>query len=965
MKNRHAIAFGLCIFAASAVSLASETSYVWTPSDRTTQFGAATVGYSAEPENKVESVVLSASVSDREPTVVFTGGNAFEFAAGATVGIGPNANLRFETPVSGGGISLTDAYNGTSSTNAFDNWLYDATTSVLVFPGMSVSEVEIESVWLWSGAIPSVVVHDGTNIVRTATTLSAEFQVMDGPHAKGVRVTLSDAEDGIHACVNYARYLRNASRAYEMSFDDLAALKAAGGNSVSIVRDSVSNTGYGVRAVTVNSYAAIGRPTMAVAGSEYSLESVSVAPGAMLVLDGLAEGSSITNVSLDRDAELKVRNMAHAAIVGRLSGSGGRIAFGCDPIESSSVVVVTNVVPSLAGKEKELLVADATSLSDIVGWSVPSIVNAVTAPSTPVICFVTTNAEDRTIQFQVQAADGATNVKGCALEFSETAGRLFVRKLLAAYWLASDAGPGEVDILHPGDVAFKGSWTGKGYYNPSSIRLEYVADTAITAAAVAVSLDNSTARMVLPSARTDSVDGIYVGHLEGNMSDTTKEPVYCFERRIGSTIEFELQIYDGNRTKGSKYRMFQDGDDVYCSKVISWYTDSRNWVGLKSFDDYDPSEYVGTSTGASYHMTGMTVSFRRRRTMTAYLPAIAPKSVTNLAIDVGADVALAVGGGTALPEQGVVTVSGMLAVTNAQAIGSGRLTVLPGGRLSLERSNAVANDTNRAFTFDGGELMLMDDLSYMNTPTFKNGATVTKGGNSGEMRVGAKNIKWVVGGESCSTCSVPIRCVSAPNGGGEYTMEWNVADATGDDGVDFWMNAGMTEFADGIVGNINRNGGMIHKKTGAGTLRWGGLSTCTGIVQVVEGTLLLGASNALNPGTSANVQLRAKQPVQLMGGTLAAEPYVTNTVQYVSVSTNASAIALGEGSSLSADAFAGFGVGGKLNVTLGEGATLHFDTTLTADELRRIRVNGRNRALQDGNGDIVSGGIPGVMIFIR
>ena len=76
----------------------------------------------------------------------------------------------------------------------------------------------------------------------------------------------------------------------------------------------------------------------------------------------------------------------------------------------------------------------------------------------------------------------------------------------------------------------------------------------------------------------------------------------------------------------------------------------------------------------------------------------------------------------------------------------------------------------------------------------------------------------------------------------------------------------------------------------------------------------------------------------------------TNTAQYISVSTNTSAIVLGECASLSVDSFAGFGDGGRLNVTLGEGATLHFGTTLSGGELRRIRVNGNHRAEQDENG---------------
>ena len=42
-----------------------------------------------------------------------------------------------------------------------------------------------------------------------------------------------------------------------------------------------------------------------------------------------------------------------------------------------------------------------------------------------------------------------------------------------------------------------------------------------------------------------------------------------------------------------------------------------------------------------------------------------------------------------------------------------------------------------------------------------------------------------------------------------------------------------------------------------------------------------------------------------------------------------------------------------------------YPNELSGGELRRIRVNGGNRALQDANGDIVSGCLPGVMLLIR
>ena len=949
------------VCAISLAATATENSYEWNPSARQTEFGIATVGYSAEPVNTVTNITVNGDPAE-PATVVFTGGNDFEFAEDATVAFG-GGNLRFETPVTGGGIGLLRG----DELVTYDDWL-SKNSPVLAFPGMHVAEIEFENAWLLSQAIPSTVVTDFRNVVRTATTLSAEFQVKDANYAKGLRVTLEDGEGGIYAYANYARYA--TAQPYEISFDDMDEVTAHGGRDLPVVQDATSVGGYGVRSVTVRRLYADSRCTMSVSDTTYSVAAASVGAGTALEFDSLAEGSAISNLTLRGSGRVVVRDMENAEIVGDFSSSRGTLSFVNTQAEDESInAFSTNIAVSSSFAARKELLAEGLLLDEIVGWSVPSMVNSVTAPTTPVICFVVTNEAERTIRFQMQSADSYG--KASAIEFSEADGNVYMRKLLSAYWNLADAPVGTVDILNP-HISLIKSWSDTANYNPSAFDLECETDVYKTATSVAVPLADTTRRLILPGAKISDVKCIVgIDHLIGNMSDTTKAPVYCFESRTEDSIEFQLQIYDGGRTKGSKYHLYQVGNDIYGYKVISWYTDSRNWVGTKSFDDYDPSEYVGTSTAGSYYLTGMTIIYHHRLSMTAAVPAIKKGSATSLTINIDAGVALAVGGdskgnGPCLPQGGVVNVAGSLSVTNRYSYGSGEVNVSAGGKVFLIGDNAVAHDTDLRFTLDGGALVSGDSVSYVNKLTFRNGATTTPNASDSKIRVGVRDLTWTVDGSSSSECNTPLLCASGGWGAGEFTMTWDVADVTGDDGVDFWMNAGMTDHPDGIAGSVvTPNGGLIHKKTGAGTLRWGGQSTCTGLVQVVDGTLLLGATGALNPGTSSTIRLKAKQPVQLMGGTLAAESFTTNTAQRLSVSTDTSAIVLGECASLSVDAFDGFADGARLGVTLGEGATLHFGTTLSGAELRRIRVNGNHRAVQDENGDIVDNGLPGVMLLIR
>ena len=951
----------------AAALAASAESFEWNPSERRTDFGIATVGYSAEPANTVTDVTLVASGAE-DPTVAFTGGNAFEFAKDATVALG-GGSLIFKTPVSGGGFSLFNGLETFCSTNTFNEWLHSKASMQydLVFPGMTVAEVEFDSAWLWSGAVPSTVVYEGGFIERTETTLSAQFQMPHQGYSKGVRVTLVDGEGGICAYVNYARIVNKVP--YAMSMDDIDVVRANGGyNDLAIERDGVGTSGYGVRAVTVRRRSAGGGNVMTVSNSVYSAVGATIGAGTRLTLDSLADGSVTTNFTLKDGGTLHFRDIPGDVTVadGFSVCNGGRLVFEQPVLEDAFETLSTNVAPLLDSKDEKLLVRNI-SIDNLVSWSAPSLDASMSVSDAPVVCFVKTNAAARTIQFQLQVKDYSL-CKGCVIEFIERGGCIYARKVISAYWSASDAAAGTVDILNPAPVTLTKTFTGD-YYRPSSLDLLYRKDVYLVEKAMTTTV-GTTARLLLANTKVSDIRSIYVDHLYSSIS-TNKFPIYCFENRTEDMIEFQLQVAD-DWTKTSKFRFYQNGLDVWGVKVMSCWT-KNEVAGAKSIDDEDYNYDGGKRQNDSlyyinqiYDLPSMTLGVRVLPHMYATIPAIKRGSATNLTIDVGANVSLTVGSGSSLPLLSVVNVAGILNVTNQNAIGTGEIKVTSGGQLFLKGNNASEIHTAQTYTLDGGELVMMDDKSYMNTPVFMNGASATKGTSAGEIRVGAKNINWTVGGTSCSMCNVPIRCVSGETGTSEYTMNWQVPDVTGDADVDFWMNAGMTDFEDGNSGGvITHNGGMVHKKTGAGTLRWGGVSTCTGIVQVAEGTLILGVNNAINPGTSSTVRLRAKQPVQLMGGTLAAEAFTTNVAQRLSVSTDTSAIVLGEGASLSVDAFDGFADGGRLNVTLGEGATLHFGTTLTEAELRKIRVNGNHRAVQDENGDIVDNGLPGVMLLIR
>jgi autotransporter-associated beta strand protein len=270
--------------------------------------------------------------------------------------------------------------------------------------------------------------------------------------------------------------------------------------------------------------------------------------------------------------------------------------------------------------------------------------------------------------------------------------------------------------------------------------------------------------------------------------------------------------------------------------------------------------------------------------------------------------------------------------------------------ITFEGKGVYATTTDQTIVLDGGSIYSSsgsenDGDNYLNKFVLNSGAFAYGTG----FRVGTKNITWSAGGNKPSIIHNRIKCVSGVMGGeSEYVMTWKVDDASNDSSVDLYMHGDMTDFEDG-GGGATPNGGMVHLKDGEGTLRWGGESTCTGLVRVVRGTLVLGNAKALNPGNILGGQYGAKQPLEIAGGTLALEPSIACTALSLSLS-NSGAINLPEGASFDVDGAGEFADGATLNVLLAKDATLRFGSPLTYKQLRAIRVNGvRAKQLPDGS----------------
>ena len=707
--------------------------------------------------------------------------------------------------------------------------------------------------------------------------------------------------------------------------------------------------------------AAEGPATLTAKGGLYTVESATVGSKAKLVLEGLADGSTLTNFTLGAsDAALEVRNMGTAALTGDFSATeGGRLSFGVNWQPEPIVNVSTNIATPLSGAKARKLLSPLR-LADVLSYSVPVLENSCTKK--PLMCYVVTNSPTH-ITFQLQADDGSWT-KGSVIELYESSQSVYIRMQFAAYWSASKGKAGTIDMLGEGfdSTFYTAKWIDTNNYRPASIDLVYRTDPNLRTKTVVPTFSDAAQKTVLPNARLEEIAFIEVDHLYGSISETVK-PTLCFEKWTDGVYEFQVQAIDGGWLKGSVYQFWQSGDDVVGKKLFATYGDAALYPTAGCADMTSPDFVRKATFDANYYcIHDMDVLYSYRLRMTASVAGMNTTTAKGLVLDIGTNVSMTVSGGTTLPSAGQVNVDGRLIVAQAGAVGTSPVCVRKGGHLVLKNSNAVALNTPQTFTFEGGELSVSDDLSYFNKAVFKDGATVTRPSTAGELRIGAvAGTKWTVGGGSPSSCDVPFRCVSAGVGeANEFTFTWDVADVTDDADVDFFMNGDMTDFVDN--GSLI-NGGLIMKKTGAGTLRFGGTSTCTGLVQVAEGTLLLGADNALNPGDiSTRAQCKAKQPVELRGGTLAVEPGRNCVSADFRIKAD-SALVIGDGASFTASGMV-FADGAKVAVTLGEGASFNPGAVLTRTQLNAIRFGDRP-AMQNEDGTLSPRPKLGMVLFVQ
>ena len=158
------------------------------------------------------------------------------------------------------------------------------------------------------------------------------------------------------------------------------------------------------------------------------------------------------------------------------------------------------------------------------------------------------------------------------------------------------------------------------------------------------------------------------------------------------------------------------------------------------------------------------------------------------------------------------------------------------------------------------------------------------------------------------------------------TLTFDVADVTGDDGADLFLNGRL------FYGEASR--AIAHlEKTGAGTVRALGRNTVTNrTLSVKGGTWLLAAGGIMD----------ALNNVDLAGGALATETVLTNAFGTLSVNTNkVGSLVLGDAAEFDFHSFE-LSEGATLAIRAGENARVRIGTTqcLSAATRARISLNG-------------------------
>ena len=267
--------------------------------------------------------------------------------------------------------------------------------------------------------------------------------------------------------------------------------------------------------------------------------------------------------------------------------------------------------------------------------------------------------------------------------------------------------------------------------------------------------------------------------------------------------------------------------------------------------------------------------------------------------------------------------------------------------ITMHDGTTIASAEDFSFHYDSGDVVLdgatlsFTKGGYLNFLTLMNGAKVDKSGGSINAGYKVDIPKWKITGTGKSTYTgdISIAAYTVGDAGVEKYLRIEVADTVEGDDTDFLLTGNISAWDD------RRNASI--SKCGPGTMEVDGtIYTTNRAVRVVEGTLLLGRSNA----TAADVDF------SLQGGTLAFAEGTANTVDAVALTAD-SGISVASGALLTmADLTI---ADGKVLNIVGDGK-VRVLASLDSATLSRIRLNGR-RASQSSTGYLCVGGF--VILF--
>ena len=349
-----------------------------------------------------------------------------------------------------------------------------------------------------------------------------------------------------------------------------------------------------------------------------------------------------------------------------------------------------------------------------------------------------------------------------------------------------------------------------------------------------------------------------------------------------------------------------------------------------------------SSGQGDYPIDSMTVRTVGRRRMTVGLD--------NQGVDsqfvVGTNAHVFVAAAKAFPAGKVqVRDNGLLELTGNDLGVSRPIDVVLGGVLRVNAGTAL--DASTMLFLDGGVLDYAklvtssyidgDGGNYLCKATIRNGSRMT-----GYMpRTAQPSCTWSFGGTSPSYWESGALLV----GLGQTTLTIDVADVTGDAGVDMYQTGELRDFVQSTATTSGQAGHV--RKAGAGCWRMGvRCPRLFGDLFLDAGSLQLGQSDTFEY-LGTNIQ----PAMTFNGGSLVCEPDTSNGIRHIGLTAD-STIVLGAGASLvfgDSSSFA-WTVGKRLTIENYRPKAIRFGTDangLTAAQLRQVRIGGHRGVLDD------------------